>query len=120
MIYPYNCSRCGNEFEIIKSVKQIDDDERCPNCDTIADRFISQHQSFSGASDWDTGHYNPAIGKYVKSNSEARKIARSMGMEEVGTEPVEKIHKKFDTDREDKLEARRNEIFSTSIEVSSR
>jgi hypothetical protein len=59
---------------------------------------------FTGAADWDTAHYNPALGKVVKSYADGRKEAKRRGMTEIGNEPVENIHKKFDTDRQRKRE----------------
>ena len=41
------------------------------------------------------------MGQWTKSTKDARKIAKSRGMEEVGTEPVENLHKKFDKQREE-------------------
>lgn len=118
--YPYECPECDFDFEITKSVKEIDDPEHCPACNSIAERYIAKTGGFIGASDWDTAHYNPAFGKVMKSNAEARKEAKRLGMEEVGNEPVEKIHKKFDCDRKDKNDKLYDDLFSTNVEVNSK
>ena len=104
ILYPYECPKCDASFEVIKSVKMIDDEERCPKCDTVAERKIAKQQSFYGASDWDTAHYNPAFGKVVKSNKEARELAKKKGMIEVGNEDPDKIEKEFAKDRAKKAE----------------
>lgn len=108
--YPYVCNDCGHEFEVVKSVKAIDDPEHCQVCNALSDRVIAKTGGFIGASDWDTAHYNPAFGKVMKSNAEARREAKRMGLEEVGNEPVDNIHKKFDGDREKKINDRWNSL----------
>jgi putative FmdB family regulatory protein len=118
MIYPYECRRCGETFEVIKSVRHIDDPEFC-ECGPQAYRTIAQRQSFSGEKDWDSAHYNHGLGQAVKSNAHASKLAKERGMIEIGDEPLDKIHKKFDTEREQKIESRYDEIFEP-IEVNSR
>ena len=107
MIYPYKCTVCYNDFEVIKPLRNIDDIERC-GCGGLGERCISRFASFSklAAGDWDTAHYNPAFGQRFRNNGEAKKEAKRLGFTEVGTEPVEKIHKKFDGDRQKKIETR--------------
>jgi ssDNA-binding Zn-finger/Zn-ribbon topoisomerase 1 len=104
MIYPYKCNS-GHTWEVIKSVKQIDNEEKCPDCGTIGERYISQSQSFSGADDWDTAHYSHALGKVVRNNKEERRLASAKGLIEVGNEKPEKIHKHFKKQRDDKQKA---------------
>lgn len=115
MIYPYACHICNTETEVTKSVKDIDNVERCEKCNAVMERFIAKSQHFYGASDWDSAHYNPAFGKVMKSNTEVRKEAKRLGMEEVGNEPVERIHKKFDSERAEKIRKRTDSIFDTSL-----
>ena len=50
------------------------------------------------------------LGKVVKNNAEARKEAKRLGLTEIGNEPVDKIHKKFDNDRAEKLQSRYDSI----------
>lgn len=117
VIYPYECGACKHIFEVIKSVRDIDLEESCPQCGVISIRTIARSQAFYGANDWDTRHYNPALGMVVRSNKEAEKIAREKGMVEVGTESLEKIHKKFDSEREKRISTRYDDILDTSITV---
>lgn len=119
MIYPYQCTSCRHEFEVIKSVRDIESPENCPVCDIISIRTIARSQSFFGATDWDTRHYNHALGMVVRSNKEAQKIARERGLVEIGNENVDKIHRTFDTDREKKISTRYDDIIDTSIKVSN-
>ena len=100
MIYPYRCV-CGKEFEVIKSSKNIDDIEICPECGhncTKAERYISRTH-FYGASDWDSLDYNPAFGKAV-TKKQAKAEAKRRGMIEVGNEDLSKYHKELDRDNE--------------------
>ena len=110
MIYPYLCQSCNSKFDVTKSVKDIDTTEHCPKCSAIASRQIAGGQSLQGLSDWNSAHFNHALGQWVSSNKEASRIARSKGMIEVGTEDVEKIHKKYDNEREEKIRTRYDEI----------
>lgn len=107
MQYPYRCPEpnCAKEFDVIKSVADIDLVENCPQCGTQAERFIATTH-FYGASDWDKAEYNPAFGKVVRNGKERKELARRHGMEEIGNEPVDKIHDHFDKQRERKRQER--------------
>lgn len=102
MIYPYECPRCKNKFDVIKSIRYINANEHCPNCEEIAERRIGV-SAIHGADDWNSAEYNPAFGKYV-TKSEAKRLAKEKGLTEVGTEPVEKIHNHYETELDRKLE----------------
>lgn len=106
MIYPYLCPACSNEFEVIKSYKDIDSVEHCPSCDTISNRTISKHQAVdsTAASDWNNKSYNPAFGEAL-TPLQAKKEAKRRNWTEVGTEPAEKIHQHFEKEREAKYKA---------------
>lgn len=103
MIYPYECPNCGNSFEVIKSFRNIDDIEKCSQCDTISNRTISRYQAVdsTAAADWNAKEYNPAFGKAV-TPQEAKKEAKARGWTETGTEPAEKIQKHFKAQRDKK------------------
>ena len=104
IIYPYQCG-CGHDWEVIKSVKEIDHQEVCLKCGKVGERYIATSQSFYGAGDWDTAHYNPAFGRVMKSNGEARAEAKKLGWAEVGTECAEKTLDTFEKDREKKIQS---------------
>jgi putative FmdB family regulatory protein len=118
--YPYRCSACAHEFEVIKSVKFIDDPETCEKCNASAERYISSRQSFYGASDWDNAHFSPVLGEVVRNNAEVRRKAKERGLIEVGNEPVEKINSHFDKMRQKKSEQEYKQILDTSLgEINS-
>lgn len=89
--YPYRCEH-GHEFDVIKSVAEIDRPEVCHEGHP-AERYIARTFIDSTAGDWNRVEYSPALGQWTKGWKEARKIAKARGMEEVGTEPVENLHK---------------------------
>ena len=112
--YVYLCGR-GHEWEVVKRIADLDEVEMCATCQTLGDRQI-QRANFTQANDWNTQTFNPALGCYTRNTRHARQIAKSRGMEEVGTEPVEKIHAKFERDREDRTaqrwaEADRDKVY---------
>ena len=78
----------------------------CSSCGTsVLKREIpSRTGGFIGAADWDTCHHNPALGKTFRNNLEARKYAKSKGMTEMGNEPIDAIHKKYENERKAKLD----------------
>jgi len=104
MRYTYICLTCEKEFDIIKSYREIDEVEKCTSCGSIDNRRkVTGGIGFFGQDDWNTQHFSHALGKVVKSNAEARRIATQMGMEEIGNEPVENIHKYYETRKEKEL-----------------
>ncbi len=122
MIYPYECGDCGYQFEVIKSVRQIDDPEFCPECGDLEKLMASPCRRCIGRPnlvaihDW-TETFNPAFGQVVKNKAHQREILvklKDQGKEfiEIGNEPVDNVHKHFDGVREQK----RNERWNTSLE----
>ena len=103
MIYEYDC--CDHIFEVIKPLAEFDRAEHCPKCAKPAKRIISR-TSFQGASDWDTAAYCPALGQVVKSDKHRRQIARSRGLEEVGTQDMNKFNKAQDQERQKEADRR--------------
>lgn len=107
MIYEFHCPSCGVEFTESRMLADRHRPAECACGEMVAKREIpSRLGGFIGAGDWDTCTYNPGLGQVVRNNLEAKKIAKSRGLTEVGSESIEAIHKRFDTDREKKLEAR--------------
>jgi putative FmdB family regulatory protein len=113
MIYEFNCP-CGNNFTEVRRLSERHQPATCAECsaEVLKREIPSRTGGFTGAADWDTAHYNPALGKVVKSYAEGRKEAKRRGMTEIGDEPVEKIHKSFDNQR------RRNQEYDLS-EITS-
>jgi putative FmdB family regulatory protein len=103
--YEYRCE-VGHEFEVVKNISEIDREETCQECGKVAERQMPRRFGFTGASDWNTQTWNHGLGCFTKSNREAEKIAKARGLEPVGTEKVENLHKQADKAREDNYKAR--------------
>ncbi len=103
--YPYECKFCLYHFDIMKTVASIDDDEPCPECDSATDRLIARNQSFYGADQWDCVGYDPAFGQIIKDNSHRKRLAKEKGMIEIGNEPVDKMHRHFETQLDKDLDS---------------
>lgn len=94
MRYPYECPKCGDQFDIYKSVVYIDNEESCPKCNcvcTAENRIILPGAIFFGADDWNKQEWCPGLGCYVKGNKHRKQIAKERGLEEVGNEDPRKI-----------------------------
>lgn len=107
-IYEYRCHECAAGFDVVKPVAELDRSEPCPKCNTVcgsSSRQISR-TNFTGASDWNTQTFHPALGQVVKNNRHARQLAKERGMIEVGNEKVETVHKHFEKQREETREQR--------------
>lgn len=104
MRYPYRCTskECQFEFDVIKSIREIDNTEHCDKCGSEAARFISRTH-FYGASVEDA-EYSPAFGCIVKSRKHRQELARRHGVEEIGNEDPNKIHDHFEKQRDKALE----------------
>jgi hypothetical protein len=104
VIYPYQCPE-GHSFEVIKSLAEIDREERC-HCGEIAARHIGLFAlDKTAASSWQPT-WNPGLGQVVKSKAHAERIAKEKGFIEVGNEKPEAIHRHFDKQREDAYKAK--------------
>lgn len=103
MIYPYLCPDCKHEFSVIKALADIDRKELCGKCSAVSSRTIGK--PYIGNTAEYIANFNPAFGKVVKSKTHEREIlaefkAKGKEMEEIGTEPLEKIHVYHDNKRE--------------------
>lgn len=88
--YPYACGNCDHHFDVIKSVRQIDDPEYCPKCSANSKRYLVA-VNFNGASDWDRAEYNHGLGCIIKNQKHRERVAKERGLIEVGNEDVNKI-----------------------------
>lgn len=104
MRYPYRCANCAREWDVVKAVADIDRDEPC-DCGELGTRYIARTH-FYGASDWDSAEFNHGLGCVVRNGRHRRELAKSMGLEEIGNERVEKIHDHYDSLRADKRKKR--------------
>lgn len=106
-IYPYVCRHCDHSFEVVKSVKNINDKEHCDKCKHETIRVLAREQSIDkiAAADWNRKEYNPGLGGAF-TPKEASKEAKRRGLIEVGNESPEKIHKHFEKQRAEDVRQR--------------
>lgn len=104
MIYEYRCGKCRDAFDVIKSVAEMEREERCPHCQVPAVRAFAPRAVYFNGAKVEHPEYNPGLGCIVRNSSHRKEIAKQRGLEEVGSEPVENIHKKFEQDRAERVE----------------
>jgi hypothetical protein len=104
MRYPYRCTSadCSFEFDVVKSLKEIDQVENCTKCGVIAERFIARTH-FYGAKVEDA-YYCPALGCVVKNRNHRQSIARDRELIEVGNENCERTFSRNEADLEKRLD----------------
>ena len=105
--YEYRCPQ-GHDFDVIKRVAEIDRAELCPSCSSSCDSSARRiaRTNFTGASDWNTQTFHPALGQVVRNNKHAAQLAKQRGLIEIGNEKVETVHKHFEKQREETREQR--------------
>lgn len=110
MTYEYHCRACDHWFDVIKSYKDMERNENCPECGEFGFRqFVPSKVSFNSTS-VQNAEYNPAFGEVVKNKRHREDLAKRKGMVEVGNDygSAEKMQKHFDEVREKKREDRWN------------
>lgn len=105
MIYEYLCDNvnCNKRFDVVKPAKESRNAERCPKCEANATRQFTSNIQIVGASVIDAEYYH-AFGKVVKNKRHRKDLMKRHGVEEVGNEKPETIHKHFDKTRATKRE----------------
>ena len=91
MIYDYYCDRCQRAKDIIKPVSEYNTYEYC-DCGFEMRKLFSVQKAIIDKID---AQFCPALGQVVKSNAERRQLAKERGLQEVGNEPAESLHKHF-------------------------
>lgn len=103
MIYQYVCQDCKQEFDVIKRASDMERPELC-KCGAQATREFVPSKVFFNGTKVEHAEYNPGLGCIVRNTSHRKEIARSKGLEEIGNEKPETIHKHFDKAREERRE----------------
>lgn len=107
MRYPYSCRDCEHKWDVVKSVKDIDQAETCPACSSQSNnRYIASFY-FNGASDWDKAEYNPGLGCVVRNAQHRKELAKQRGLEEIGNDfsSADAVHKHYETEKQRQLDA---------------
>lgn len=106
MVYQYNCQKCGHQFDVTKSVKDMDVNENCPECGEFATREFVPTRVHLSKTAVQHAEYNPGLGRVVKNSQHRAELCKRMGVVEIGNDfkSPEKIHKQFDAERKQKRE----------------
>jgi hypothetical protein len=84
------------------TVATRDDPQSCPKCGTPGTRQIDlPNLDKTSAGSWNQQSYNPGLGCWTKSTKHAEQIAKQRGLEPIGNEPVDNLHKNFEKQREE-------------------
>ncbi len=104
MIYEYHCSKCKDEFDVVKPVADIDRQELCPVCQTKAKRAFVPKHLFLNKTQVTHPEWNPGLGVVVKNERHKRYLMESRNLQEIGNDygSGEKMQAKFEKDREEK------------------
>ena len=109
-IYDWFCEKCEIEEEVIQSIKEYTGKWDCPMCGNPGRRIYSRCQWYFTGTKIEDAEFNPGLGRITKSKAHRKELAKQMGVEEVGNEKPEAIHKHFDTSREQKLKKSWDEV----------
>lgn len=101
--YQYQCKKCDLAFDVIKSVKDIYQEEYC-KCGTVAERqFVPSIVYFNGTK-VEHAEYNPGLGCIVRNKAHRKEICKIKGVEEIGNEKPDSLHKYYEQKREERKE----------------
>lgn len=109
-VYPYYCKPCDVTFDVEKPMAESHSLEHCPRCAGDVVKGVANFQvdklCLTTGSGISTEEFNPGLGCYTKSTKDAERIAMKRGMEPIGTEPVENLHKKYEKQKQETREER--------------
>ncbi len=105
--YEWSCESCGHEWDVVTTIANRDEPEKCNKCPGQGVRGITTASiDKSSAGDWNNVSYNPGLGCWTKSWKHGREIAKARGLEEIGNERPDKIEKSFEKQRAETREQR--------------
>ena len=96
----------------MKPVADMERAERCPSCDTDANRQFVPHRLYLSKTAVQHAEYNPGLGCVTKNAEHRREIAKQKGLVEVGNDfkSGESMVDHFDKERAAKLAKRWEDI----------
>lgn len=104
MIYQYSCQHCQAVFDVVKPARDFERAENCPGCNELAKRDFAPMNLHLVHTKVQEKEYNPGLGCITNSRQHRAEICKQKGLEEVGTEPVEKLHEHHEKVRHEKWE----------------
>lgn len=104
--YDWACDVHG-QWSVSTRIAERDEPQACPTCGQVGLRQLTvPNIDKTAAGGWNAQSYNPGLGCWTKDQKHARQIAKSRGLEEVGTEPVENLQKAAERRQAEIREAR--------------
>jgi hypothetical protein len=98
-------------WTVTTTVALRDEPSSCPECKAPGVRQITlPNIDKTAAGSWNQQSYNPGLGCWTKSWKHGREIAKARGLEEIGNEDPEKVHKHYDNQRKETRERRWAEV----------
>jgi len=106
VIYAYHCDSCGHSFDVIKPAAEYQSPELCPRkaCGAPARKEFVPRKTYLSGTAVQEAEFNPGLGCIVKNKQHRAEICRQRGLEEIGNEKPETIHRHFDREREERRE----------------
>lgn len=109
-IYDYFCEKCDLDFEVFNSITNHHKTEPCPQCKNEAPQDLSRCRPMHTGASVKDAYKCPALGQIVKSDAHRKDLAKKLGVEEIGNEKPDSVHKHFDVSRAEKLKKSWDEV----------
>lgn len=104
MIYGYRCFHCEKDFDVVKSHHESDKDEVCPKCGEFGVRDFAPKKIHLMNTKVTHAEFNPGLGCVVNNKKHMSELCKIKGVEPIGNEKPESIHKHYDKAREEKAD----------------
>lgn len=109
-IYDFACDKCSLEFEFIESIKEYTGLKNCTQCGKQMRRIYKYCTFHHVGAKVEDAEFNIGLGRITKSTAHRKELAKQLGVEEIGNESPDRLHKHFDKTREDKLKKSWDEV----------
>ncbi len=106
----YFCQKCDAAYEIFRGIHEYTGKDPCPSCGNVGERDYSSCKIMHTGTSVKDAYKCPALGQIIKSDVHRKELSRQLGVEEIGNEKPDNIHKHFDTSREEKLKKSWDEV----------
>lgn len=117
--YEYDCTQCNNRFDVVKSVRQMDAQEFCPQCKSLARRIFIPQNVFFNKTKVEHAAYNPGLGCVVKNERHKKEILSQRGLVEVGNECPKRLRSNYEKQLEEKKEKRWDQAFNEAKDLAA-
>lgn len=112
MTYVYHCEKCDENFEIIKSHRDMENTEWCYACGSPGIRQFLPERVFFIGTRVEHAEWNPGLGCVVRDKKHRAEIAKQKGFIEVGNENPENWRKRS----QERLDAKLDDGYTEAFE----